>query len=206
MRWLIHPNFAFSLPGQPRWETLLPIVSVLLIYWLRLRELGTGRRTIPGRVLERRTLTLLVLVGSFMVVAGLGEFLWRGGGLRGWSFAAGWACAAGSFALRRWAIATLGRFWSLHVEIRAEHELVRGGPFRWVRHPTYLSMVLELLAAGLLLHAYVALLVSLLVFVPALCWRVRLEEVALVEKFGAAYEEYTRSTPALFPYKWPAAS
>jgi len=46
--------------------------------------------------------------------------------------------------------------------------------------------------------------VCLVFFVPALRQRLKLEERALVEKFGSAYAQYQRSTPALFPYKWPS--
>jgi protein-S-isoprenylcysteine O-methyltransferase Ste14 len=116
---------------------------------------------------------------------------------------AGWVCAATSFAIRRQAIAALGRFWSLHVEIRKDHELVKDGPFRWVRHPTYLSMVLELLAGGLILNAWYSLIGVSLLFVPTLLVRIQIEEAALVAKFGDAYQNYQRSTPALFPYKTP---
>ena len=115
----------------------------------------------------------------------------------------GWTCGLASFGIRRSAIAALGKFWSLHVEIRETHEFVRSGPFRWMRHPTYFSMMLELLALALILQAgWTALLVAVL-FVPALLARVRLEEAALVEKFGEAYRAYQRSTPAVIPWKGP---
>ena len=58
-----------------------------------------------------------------------------------------------SFWLRARAIAALGRFWSLHVEIRENHEFVKTGPFRWMRHPVYFSMILELASICLILHA-----------------------------------------------------
>src|SRR5262249_50786515 len=117
-------------------------------------------------------------------------------------FALGWSCAVGSFWIRRRAIQALGRFWSLHVEIRDAHEFVRSGPFRWVRHPTYLSMILELVAFGLILNAYFALAVGALAFVPILARRIKLEEAALVEKFGASYIDYQKNTPLLFPYRF----
>jgi protein-S-isoprenylcysteine O-methyltransferase Ste14 len=105
--------------------------------------------------------------------------------------------------LRRRAIAALGKFWSLHVEIRENHEFVKSGPFRWIRHPTYFSMILELLALGLIMNALWTLLVATLIFVPALLMRLKLEETALVEKFGETYKNYQVNTPALFPYRWP---
>ncbi|NDJ15643.1 MAG: hypothetical protein EBY17_31475, partial [Acidobacteriia bacterium] len=47
----------------------------------------------------------------------------------------------------------------LHVEIRETHQFVRTGPFRWMRHPTYFSMILELLSAAFILQAPATLMV-----------------------------------------------
>jgi protein-S-isoprenylcysteine O-methyltransferase Ste14 len=184
-------------------EVALPIASVLVIYLARMVELRTKRNTIAGPVRENLTFRLFLMAGVFMLVAGVTEFLLRHSQLFWPTFVAGWLCALGSFALRRRAIAALGKFWSLHVEIRDNHQFVRSGPFRWVRHPTYFSMILELLSAGLILNAYVSTCLAAAIFVPALLMRLKLEETALVEKFGAAYQAYRHQTPAIFPYKWP---
>src|SRR6266513_2777777 len=112
----------------------------------------------------------------------------------------GLICGGLSFWIRREAIVALGRFWSLHIEIRANHEFVHSGPFRWMRHPTYFSMILELVAIGLILNAVVALAIGLALFAPILYWRINLEEAALVEKFGDRYRKYQHATPVLFPY------
>ena len=74
-----------------------------------------------------------------------------------------------------------------------------------MRHPTYFSMILELLSAAFILQAPVTLAVVTMLFVPALITRVRLEETALVEKFGEAYRAYQQSTPAVVPWKGPQA-
>jgi protein-S-isoprenylcysteine O-methyltransferase Ste14 len=185
-------------------EVLLPIASVLAVYLARMVELGTKRNTIPGPVKENLTLRLFMLAGTLMCVGSIAEFLLRGSHLYWPTFIAGWVCAVISFTLRRRAIAALGKFWSLHVEIRENHQFVQSGPFRWVRHPTYFSMILELVCAGLILNAYVSLIVAMAVFIPSLLMRLRLEEAALIEKFGPAYKEYQRETPAIFPYKWPS--
>jgi protein-S-isoprenylcysteine O-methyltransferase Ste14 len=108
-----------------------------------------------------------------------------------------------SFKLRWAAYCGARAFWSLHVEIRDNHEFVQSGPFRYVRHPTYLSMVLELAAFGLICSAWYMLLFIPVVFIPALILRLRLEEPALVQKFGGAYTEYQRRVPMLLPYRWP---
>ncbi len=181
----------------------IPISSAILIFLVRLKELGTRRETVPGPVRETVTLRLFLLAGALMCGGGIAEFFWRHLSLQWVTFVLGWACVLSSFAIRRWAISALGKFWSLHVEIRAQHEFVTRGPFRWLRHPTYFSMMLELLGGGLILNAFYTLAAASLIFVPTLVWRLKVEETALVEKFGAAYREYQRQTPALFPYKRP---
>lgn len=184
-------------------EVLLPIASALLIYVLRLAELRAKRDTVAGRVKENVTLRLFMVCGVLMLACSLAEFLWRSQRLTWPNMALGWFCAASSFVIRRRAIAALGPFWSLHVEIRENHQFVRTGPFRWMRHPTYFSMILELLSVGLILNAAYSLLIIPFGLGPVLLWRLKLEETALVEKFGDTYREYQRTTPALVPYKWP---
>ena len=184
---------------------LLPIASVLLIYLARMVEVGTKRETVPGPVRERLTLRLFMLAGTLMVVGSIVEFFVRQLTLNEGTFAAGWICAVASLMVRRRAIAALGKFWSLHVEIRENHAFVQSGPFRWVRHPTYFSMMLELLGLGLIMNATYTGMVVAVIFVPTLALRLKLEEAALVAKFGEAYRTYQRRTPALFPYKWPRA-
>jgi protein-S-isoprenylcysteine O-methyltransferase Ste14 len=167
-------------------------------------ELRTRRETVSGPVRERLTLRLFLLAGALMLVGSITEFFLRSNRLEWVTFVAGWACALASFSIRRRAIAALGKFWSLHVEIRENHEFVQSGPFRWMRHPTYFSMILELVSGALILNAFFTLAAIAVLYVPALLLRLSLEEKALVEKFGAAYQDYQRRTPALFPVKWPS--
>ena len=181
----------------------LPIVSVVAVYVGRVMELRTRRDTVPGAIAETLTLRLFLLAGALMLTGSLVEYYRRGEGLRWWSFLTGWACAVASFVIRWRAIAALGKFWSLHVEIRADHQFVQSGPFRWMRHPTYFSMILELVLVGLILNVYYSLLAVSFLFVPTLLLRIKLEEALLVEKFGDTYRDYQKTTPALFPYKLP---
>jgi protein-S-isoprenylcysteine O-methyltransferase Ste14 len=180
----------------------LALAAVLAIYGVRMIELATRRQTVPGKVRETMTLRLFMVVGTLLVAGSIGELLLFERRLPWVTFVSGALLAAASFSIRRRAIASLGRFWSLHVEIRENHQFVRSGPFRWVRHPTYFSMILELLAIGLIANAWFSLLLVLVLFPPILARRLNLEESALVEKFGDAYRDYQRTTPALFPYKW----
>ena len=185
---------------------MTPILSIMAIYLFRMGELNKKRLTIPGHVKENLTLRLFVLAGTVLLAGGIFEFVWRREHLRWVPFIIGWLCGIGSFLVRRRAIEALGKFWSLHVEIRDHHEFVRSGPFRWVRHPTYFSMILELLAGGLVLNAWFTLAVVACLFLPTLAYRIKIEEAALVQKFGAAYEDYRKSTPMLILYRIPRSN
>ena len=176
---------------------------MIIVYVARLVELNAKRDVIRGRIEESLTLRLFVLIGTVVFVGSILEFALVARPYSWWIFAIGWLFAIVSFVLRRRAIAALGKFWSLHVEIRDEHEFVRSGPFRLVRHPTYASMILELLALAFICNAWIPLLSVSALFVIALMMRVRIEEAALVDKFGDIYREYQRTTPALFPFRRP---
>jgi protein-S-isoprenylcysteine O-methyltransferase Ste14 len=182
----------------------LSVGSALAVYAARLIELRAHRDTVVGEIKERLTLRLFVAIGTLAVVGSLVEFVLSGFPFNPMFVVVGWLCAFASIRLRREAIHALGKFWSLHVEIRTSHVLVNEGPFRWVRHPTYLSMLLEITAVASMLNAPISLGVAVVLLVPALLMRIRIEEGALIQKFGAAYEAYRESTPSLIPYKLPS--
>lgn len=181
---------------------LLPIVSVLLIVAMRLKEMGTRRDLIPGEVYEQLTFRLLLSIGTAIALGSIIEYCLLRGRMSWPCFFLGWIFGLSAFAIRRRAIGALGKFWSLHVEIRREHEFVHHGPFRFVRHPAYATMVLELLALTTLTQAWFTMLAIPLLYGPVLYRRIRLEETALTAKFGEVYAQYRRSTPALIPKPW----
>jgi protein-S-isoprenylcysteine O-methyltransferase Ste14 len=108
------------------------------------------------------------------------------------------AITVAGMAFAVWARVYLGRNWSSAPTIKEHHQLIRGGPYRFVRHPIYtgilLAMVGTFLANG---KARGALAVVLVWF----AWTVksRMEEEFMVRTFGAEYEEYRRTTGALIP-------
>jgi methyltransferase len=61
------------------------------------------------------------------------------------SVIAGWMTGAvlAAQALRWWCIATLGRQWNTRVIVVPSAPLVRRGPYRWLRHPNYLAVAVE---------------------------------------------------------------
>lgn len=96
------------------------------------------------------------------------------------------ALVAAAQALRWWCIATLGARWCARVVVVPGLPLVRGGPYRWLRHPNYLAVALEGLALPLATGAWLTALGFGLLNALLLRARIRCEEAALAEALAAS--------------------
>jgi len=101
-------------------------------------------------------------------------------------------------ALRTWPVFVLGRRFSGLVAIQPGHALVTGGPYRYVRHPSYLGMLLAFAGWALVFRSAIGLAVMAL-GLPLLARRIEDEEALLASQFGERYAEYRRRTWRLLP-------
>jgi methyltransferase len=82
--------------------------------------------------------------------------------------------------LRYWAIQSLGRYWNTRIIIVPGAKKIAGGPYRYLRHPNYLAVALELLSLPLIFNAWItALAATLLNAWLLLTVRIPAEEKAL---------------------------
>lgn len=94
----------------------------------------------------------------------------------------GWpmlALVVASQALRWWCVATLGHQWNTRVIVVPGLPLVSAGPYRWLRHPNYVAVVVEVAALPLVHTAWVTALVFTLANAAVLAVRIPVEERAL---------------------------
>ncbi len=98
-----------------------------------------------------------------------------------------------------WARRALGGNWSATVTVKDGHEIVRSGPYRWIRHPIYTGLIAALAGTALAVAEWRAV-VALAIAVAALWRKLRFEERWLLEEFGARYADYRRQTRALLPF------
>ncbi len=103
-------------------------------------------------------------------------------------------------AIRWAAIRALGRLFTGVVTIQDGHELVRRGLYRYVRHPAYTGTLLAHLGLGLAFASWVSIALSTIPFLAAAAYRIRVEEEALRQEFGAAYSGYAERTWRLIPW------
>jgi protein-S-isoprenylcysteine O-methyltransferase Ste14 len=97
------------------------------------------------------------------------------------------------------AVRRLGKQWAVAARLVEGHKLITDGPYRFVRNPIYTGMFGMLLATGLAVTRWSALLAAILVFVGGTYIRVRSEERLLRGQFGSEFDEYARRVPALIP-------
>jgi len=95
--------------------------------------------------------------------------------------------------------ADLGKNWSITLEIRRDHELIKNGVYRLVRHPMYASIFLFVLAQGLMLGNWLAGWAGVVSFAMMYLIRMPKEERMMVEHFGDGYREYMEETGRLWP-------
>jgi methyltransferase len=105
------------------------------------------------------------------------------------------ALALGAQALRYWAIATLGPRWNVRVVIVPGEAPVTAGPYRFLRHPNYLAVVIEMIAIPMVHGAWLTALVFSVANALLLRVRIKAEEAAL----GAAYAHAFAHTPRFVP-------
>jgi protein-S-isoprenylcysteine O-methyltransferase Ste14 len=97
-----------------------------------------------------------------------------------------------------WARFHIGRNWSGQVVIKEQHELIRSGPYAWVRHPIYTGLLSALLGTALVLGEVRALL-ALLLATFHFYRKAKREEGFMSQEFGEQYAEYRRHTAMLVP-------
>jgi methyltransferase len=98
-------------------------------------------------------------------------------------------------ALRAWAIATLGERWNVRIIVWPGAPPITAGPYRYLRHPNYLAVVLEIAAVPMVHGAHRTALAFSIANAAILAVRIRAEEAAL----GRGWAEAFATLPRLIP-------
>jgi protein-S-isoprenylcysteine O-methyltransferase Ste14 len=188
-RWHVATDRA--LPEQ--WQFWAAVIGwvVFSLYWeVAAKGAGAAKSSeSQGSRGVHVALTNVALLLELAPVRGLGRLVPM-------SFAimtAGVVVEAMGLFLAIWARRHLGRNWSGEITIKVEHELVRSGPYRRLRHPIYTGLLAMYAGAAMVNGGWLAA-VGLGVAVFAYWRKIRLEEENLQVAFGGDYEEYRRET------------
>ena len=110
------------------------------------------------------------------------------------------ALIVGGLTLRVVSIVVLGRFFTVNVALHEGHHVVRSGPYRWLRHPSYTGALVAFCGLGVLMGSWLSLGIILVMITGVFMNRVRIEEEALLSKLGDEYRAYSRETKRLIPF------
>lgn len=100
-------------------------------------------------------------------------------------------------SMRAWVIASLGEHWNVRILASGARGVVTRGPYRWIRHPNYLVVLVEVLTLPLVTGAWITWAVVQALHTPALVRRIRDEERALLA--DPAYREAMEGKPRFLP-------
>ena len=170
---------------------LLYTLLVLLVALERGLELLVSRRN-AQRVLSRGGVEIgasefrwmASMHAAFLVACPLEVWLLG----RPWIAPLGWAMLALlglTMGLRYWVVATLGERWNTRIICLPGAPLIETGPYRWMRHPNYFAVVLEMLALPLIHGAWLSALVFGACNALVLRTRIRTEDAALAHYSSA---------------------
>lgn len=176
------------------WLVFVALQRVSELVWSR-HNLRLATRCDDGARVARAAGTprdwyWMIAAHTALIVLPALEFFWLDGGesppgaARRWLF---WSCLAlfaGAQAVRYWTLSTLGRAWNARAVVVPALGVVSGGPYRWIRHPNYLAVLIEFNAVPLAVGAWRAWILLALLHSPVLARRIRAEEALLADVPG----------------------
>lgn len=166
----------------------------------RLREVALSRgheRSMPGERAAASTYPLMVGAHAALVTLPLLEASMRRSRRPRW----GWvAVLAGATALRAWSISSLGPAWNVRAAVPRDLQPVERGPYRYIRHPNYLAVVLEFAAVPMIAGAWISATVLSAVNAVVLYDRIRDEERLLEESpaYRDTFADRARFVPGIY--------
>jgi protein-S-isoprenylcysteine O-methyltransferase Ste14 len=102
--------------------------------------------------------------------------------------------------LRRYCFRTLGKYFTGDVRARPDQPVIRVGPYRLVRHPSYTAGILMFVGIGLALGSWFSFALLTMAAIATYAYRVTIEERALLNTIGEPYRDYMKDTKRFIPY------
>ncbi len=102
--------------------------------------------------------------------------------------------------LRRYCFRTLGQYFTGDVRARSDQPVIRAGPYRLVRHPSYTAGMMMFIGIGLALGNWFSCTLLTIATIATYVYRVVIEERALLDAIGEPYRSYMKETKRFVPY------
>jgi methyltransferase len=139
----------------------------------------------------------MVLLHTSWLAAAVLEVTFAGRPFLPWLGFPALLCFLAANALRYWAIRSLATHWNTQVVDSTTLGTVAAGPYRWVRHPNYTAVFIELAALPLVHTAFLTAALATALHIPVLAARIRKEEEVLMA--SAEYRRLMGHKPRFLP-------
>lgn len=181
-----------------------PVAVIAAILWVAwLEAVQAGRPLGRGSAYDRTQQVVMGASGIAMIgfmIAAPWEYAHYSGpiprdGILSWP---GILMFAAGVVIQTYALWIMHGQYTVRLGIQPGHHLVKQGPYRYIRHPGYLSHLMCMLGMSLAFSSVIGLVLTL-VMIPVLFQRTMTEEAMLEKEFGEEYREYQGHTGRLLP-------
>ena len=191
--------------GKPElllsWQVVTAIVAAALLNFTQ--PILSVKDVVHQDWRDRGSVVVLIITGSLFFMIPAIDFAYgrlsRDAIGDPWSIA-GLALTFGGLAFRIWSIRTLGQFFTPLVVIQDNHRVIRKGPYKYLRHPSYAGALVLAFGISTLFHSFFGLAFCAFGFFPSYIYRMHVEEEALRKELGQAYLEHVQNTWRIIPF------
>jgi len=181
--------------------TILFVLFMVIMAIHRIHSTFFEQREKGGKIEKKWTLYALTTAHFIVGIGTTIEYFWVRREINYIVSGIGLGMFSVALAGRNWATRTLGKLHSPHIEIKKKHQLIKKGPYKYLRHPYYSSVIFEILGVPLIPNSYYAFCLALLVYIPLLFLRVWFEEKVMAQTFGEEYYQYKKEVPEYLPIR-----
>ncbi len=174
--------------------------AAFFVLWL-IWAIRTKPTQLREGVSSRLSYTLLTIAAFFAIFSGDVPEGWLRIRLlppNPWTEVLGIVMTAAGLGFAVWARAYLGGNWSSAVTVKVGHQLIRTGPYRWVRHPIYSGMIGAMVGTAFE-RRQVRGIIAVVLLYAGFKLKSMIEERAMSATFGPEYADYSRTTGAILP-------
>lgn len=180
--------------------------GILISYWIRRVPFYDSKRESPTTHEEQNDRSFWFILPGMLIAFFISpaEVLWLPTWLPNTRLVqiSGLILVLVSVVLFVWARRETRKNYSGHLKVTETQELIQSGPYRFIRHPAYLSYILMSLGVGIGFASLIGICAVPLILVPGFVYRIQVEETLLVNHFGQRYLDYASHTSRLVPKIW----
>lgn len=104
--------------------------------------------------------------------------------------------------LRIYSVLTLGKAFTISVQVNSNQKIIQSGPYKYIRHPAYSGSILSLIGISLAFRSSIGVVGTLIIIASMYGYRIKIEESMLASNFKTSYLEYKKHTKRIIPFIW----